>query len=104
MTPIRIAAALLLSLSSAGAATQAAAQNPICGKRDSLVAQLERKYGEARQAVGLQGDNVIVEVYASPDTGTWTILFTRPNGVACAMAAGEAWSAETGVARRGAPT
>lgn len=31
-----------------------------------------------------------IEVYASPD-GTWTIVTTRPDGMSCLMAAGQAW-------------
>jgi len=29
------------------------------------------------------------------DTGAWTIIVTRPDGVSCAVAAGEAWLEET---------
>jgi hypothetical protein len=102
MISTRLTAASLVAASIVVVAP-AHAQQPLCGERASLVTQLERKYGEARRAVGLQGGSVMLEVFASNDTGTWTILLTRPDGVTCAMAAGEAWREENGAARRDPP-
>ena len=65
----------------------------VCGKRDAIVAQLERKYGETRRSVGLQQDRAVVEVYASDETGSWTILVTDTDGKSCLMAAGDAFEA-----------
>lgn len=79
-----LAAALALS---AGAAQ---AQQP-CGPRAEIVAQLEQKYGETRRGVGLQNRGAVTEVFASAETGTWTIMVTRPDGVSCLIGAGEAW-------------
>jgi hypothetical protein len=67
----------------------------ICGERDAIVAQLERKYGETRRSVGLQEGRAVVEVYASDKTGSWTILVTDTRGRSCLMAAGEAFEALT---------
>lgn len=70
----------------------AAAQNRMnCGVRDSLVARLAEKYGEQQTGAGLGGANAMLEVWTSPETGTWTILLTRPNGVSCIVAAGRHW-------------
>ena len=33
----------------------------------------------------------MLELYASPETGTWTILVPLPNGLSCLVASGEAW-------------
>ncbi|MFN3614512.1 MAG: hypothetical protein ACK4WC_08130, partial [Rubrimonas sp.] len=52
------------------------------------------KYGETRRAAGLQNRGSVTEIFASEKTGTWTIIVTRPDGVACAVAAGEAWQQE----------
>ncbi len=62
-----------------------------CAPRDQIVTQLEKKYGETRRGAGLQNRGSVTEVFASAETGTWTILVTRPDGVSCAVAAGEAW-------------
>lgn len=72
------------------AAAPATAQ-PACGPRDAIVEALERKYGETRQGMGLQDDSGVVEIFASAETGTWTILVTLPSGIACLVSAGENW-------------
>lgn len=66
----------------------------VCGERDSIIAQLEKKYGETRRSVGLQQGRGVVEVYASEETGSWTILMTDTRGKTCLMAAGEAFQIE----------
>jgi len=62
-----------------------------CGDRNAMVEQLSRTYGEIRQGAGLAGQAALFEVWASNATGTWTILKTTPNGVACVVAVGENW-------------
>jgi hypothetical protein len=75
-------------------AAPAMAQNPNCADRNQIVARLAKDYGETLQSVGMNGDNAVLEIYASEDTGTWTILVTRPDGVACMIAAGEMWEGD----------
>ena len=60
-----------------------------CGDRNAMVEQLSRTYGEARKGAGLAGQTALFEVWASNATGSWTILKTTPNGMACVVAAGE---------------
>ena len=74
-----------------GAPLGASAQQASCAKRDMIVERLATKYGESRQSAGLNQNNGMVEVFASDETGTWTILVTMPNGISCLMAAGKAW-------------
>lgn len=64
-----------------------------CAQRTSIVDTLANKYGEARQSIGLGANNAMVEVFASPTTGTWTILVSMPNGVSCLVASGQAFEA-----------
>ena len=66
----------------------------VCGQRDTIIAQLEKKYGETRRSLGLQEGRGVVEVYASVKTGSWTITVTDTRGTMCLMAAGEAFQAE----------
>ncbi len=95
MKCIKIATIVATGLIS-GIATQAHAQSGAsCANRDLIVDRLETKYGETRQSAGLNQNNGMVEVFASDDTGTWTILVTMPNGMSCLMAAGKAWQGET---------
>ncbi|MEE4121091.1 MAG: hypothetical protein V2I65_18995 [Paracoccaceae bacterium] len=74
------------------AASVEAQQNPqTCGQREAIVKQLAEGYGESRQSIGLRSDNAVMEVFASEDTGTWTITVTMPNGLMCLVATGRAF-------------
>ncbi len=88
-----------LGLTCSGSIAQA--QGASCANRDTIVERLSSKYGETRQSAGLNQNNGMVEVFASSETGTWTILVTMPTGVSCLMAAGRAWQ---GLADLEAPT
>lgn len=92
-TPCLILAAALAACASGAAAQQTG--TAACAPRADIVSQLEKKYGETRRAAGLQNRGSVTEVFASQQTGTWTIIVTRPDGTACAVAAGEAWLEET---------
>lgn len=65
----------------------------VCGARDDMVAGMEARYQEVPEALGLSNAGTLVEVLVSPDGRTWTIISTLPNGLACAIAAGEHWGA-----------
>ena len=67
------------------------AQAAQCGDRDVVVAHLADRFGEVRQSAGLADPQTLVEVFASEDTGTWTIIVTRAGGPACILAAGVAY-------------
>lgn len=62
-----------------------------CAPRDVVLDRLASKFGESRQSIGLGPNNQMVEVFASADTGTWTITVTRPTGVTCLIASGQAF-------------
>jgi hypothetical protein len=71
-----------------------------CAERAALVERLKKGLGEVRQAMGLNRANAIVEVFASAETGTWTILVTTPNGISCLVANGDLWESQNGPLRR----
>lgn len=74
------------------AAQQATAQNARnCGPRDAVVERLASGYGETRHSMGLGANNAVVEVFASQDTGTWTITVTMPSGITCLVASGQSF-------------
>lgn len=62
-----------------------------CAKRDQVVRKLEEKFGETLRSIGLHQTDGVVEVYSSDETGTWTILMTRPDGVSCLISSGQMW-------------
>lgn len=72
--------------------TQASAQaQPNCGPRDAVIKKLAEGYGETRQSVGIGSNNAMVEVFASDETGSWTILVTQPTGLTCLVASGQSF-------------
>lgn len=62
-----------------------------CGPRELVVDRLADGYGETRQSMGLGANNSVVEVFASDESGTWTITVTSPNGMTCLVASGQAF-------------
>ena len=78
----------------------AEAQTRPCADRATVVERLEKRFGEVRQAMGLNRANSLVELFASAETGTWTIVVTTPNGKSCLIASGDLWESQTGPLRR----
>lgn len=83
-------AAVSIALIASTPLAEAQTQSP-CAERNQLVLRLEERYGETLQSMGLNQNNSLLEVYASEETGTWTILMTRPDGLSCLIAAGQMW-------------
>ncbi len=83
-----IIATLALSLLTGAAAAQT---RSICGARSQIVDTLTGRFGETARSWGMGPDNRIIEVYASDETGTWTITVTAPDGTTCLVAAGQHW-------------
>ncbi len=74
------------------AATHAFGQtNRNCGQRALVIERLADRYGESRQSIGLGTNNQVVEVFASLETGTWTITVTNPAGMTCLVASGQSF-------------
>lgn len=84
--------AVLMGLLALGA-TGARAQQSACAPRDQVVAKLAERYGETRRSVGLGSDNAVMEVFASTETGSWTITVTSVTGLTCLIASGQAFEA-----------
>ncbi|WP_299375168.1 hypothetical protein [uncultured Tateyamaria sp.] len=82
------AVALATSVMTSAAAAQ---QSRNCGPRDIVVTRLAEGYGETRQSMGLGANNAVIEVFASDESGTWTITVTTPNGMTCLVASGQAF-------------
>ncbi|MFU1478014.1 hypothetical protein ACM25N_10010 [Roseovarius sp. C7] len=66
-------------------------QTQRCAPRDMVVDRLAKKYGESRQSMGLGANNAVIEVFASPSSGSWTITVTTPQGITCLVASGQAY-------------
>ena len=73
------------------AAQQLQAQTSNCAPRADALRRLTETYGETRRGIGMVQQGAVMEVFASDDTGTWTITVTMPDGMTCLVAAGEAY-------------
>ena len=60
-----------------------------CAKRTQMIVRLNERFGESLQSMGLTANGQIIETFAHPDNGTWTILLTFPNGTSCMVASGQ---------------
>ncbi len=76
-------------------AATAQAQVQPCAERDKVIQRLNNKYGETVRSMGLGANNGMMEVYASEETGTWTITVTMPDGQTCLIASGQAFEGIT---------
>ncbi len=72
-------------------ATQSMAQAANCAPHDVVVQRLAAGYGESRQSIGVGANNTVVEVFASLETGSWTITVTAAGGLTCMVASGQAF-------------
>ena len=82
--------AIILTLTLLSLATPATAQM-VCGDHDTLVDILNKDHTEVRTGSGLAEGQMLIEIFVSEDTGSWTILSTTPEDIACIMAVGHTW-------------
>ncbi|MBI4185213.1 MAG: hypothetical protein HY521_14575 [Proteobacteria bacterium] len=68
----------------------AGAQQVACGEREQIAKALAQSYEEHPIARGLASGGVMIEVLAA-ESGSFTVLLTRPNGLSCLITAGEYW-------------
>lgn len=59
-----------------------------CADRESVVAQLEDRFGERRILMGLQSRNSLLEVWGSDASGSFTVIITRADSTSCVVASG----------------
>ena len=71
----------------AATAPPAAAQG--CAPRDHIVEKLENRYSESLVGAGLQGRaQAMLEVWSNPESGSFTVLLTSPEGTSCIISHG----------------
>ena len=61
----------------------------VCGEREGMIGFLAAEFGEHRRAGGLVPGNRMMELFVSEENGTWTLMISAPNGVACLVATGD---------------
>jgi hypothetical protein len=80
---------LLLVAATVLSATPSVAQTA-CGDRAKFIETLSRKFDEMPSAFGIAGQKNLIELFVSK-SGSWTMLMTRPSGMACIIATGQSW-------------
>jgi len=80
----------ILSLLFSAVAAPASAAS--CAPNDVVVSRLADQYGESRQSGGLAENGALMEVFANPETGTWTVTITTADGTTCVIATGHAYT------------
>ena len=60
--------------------------------RAEVVKLLGEKYDEKPVAIGLTETGGVIEVFATRDGATWTMVLTTPNGLSSLIASGESWT------------
>ncbi|WP_240790358.1 hypothetical protein [Rhodobacter sp. SY28-1] len=68
---------------------------PQCDSREAVISLLADRYGETRRSVGIAGQAAVMELFASQETGTWSITMTLPHGMMCLMASGSNYETVT---------
>ncbi|MEM1352379.1 MAG: hypothetical protein AAGF27_08535 [Pseudomonadota bacterium] len=81
----------LVATALVAAPTTLVAQTANCGLRVQVIEKLQSKYDEHLTAGGLQSvsdKQSVMEIWASSETGTFTVLLTNPQGISCVVAVG----------------
>lgn len=91
---LRVFGAGLLALTLLLAASAARAE-PACASHEAVSKQLEQRHAEVPIAMGLANSGKLVQVFASADGVSWTVVLTEPDGTSCIAAAGRYWQPVT---------
>ena len=91
LTPAVLVGMLSLTSSASAQPSPQTALTPACHSHADLTEMLEQKFAEQPNALGLQANGHLVEVFVSNDGTSWTIVVTRPDGWSCIIAVGQHW-------------
>ena len=75
---------------------------PACQTHDEIMRMLNQEFAEVPAALGLHSNGQLLQMLASRDGTTWTIVPTRPDGVSCSRGSGSALGGRAGSGARAA--
>jgi hypothetical protein len=84
---------LLLTAAIGSCAAQAQQPQPQCGDLQQIARHLAARFGEQPTARAVGAGGALFHVFASPASGSWTILRTEGHGPSCIVASGDGWEA-----------
>ena len=95
MRPLIAMTGLFVAAISASAVAQDQAPSGVpCDVRTDVVQKLADQFGETQREIGLVPQRgVIMELFASGDGQTWTLMLSFPDGNSCLFASGTDWGA-----------
>lgn len=68
-----------------------AQQGTQCGPFAEMQKALKERFNETPAGYGQVNERAVIELFTSPDGGTWTILAIGADGKACFLSAGKDW-------------
>jgi hypothetical protein len=74
----------------------APAQSQVCAPYESVRRALFEQHGEAAVGAGHDDRELVVQLFATADGATWTLVVVRPDGIACLVASGREWRSIAG--------
>lgn len=80
---------IALALLASCVAVPAVAETPTCRGSDETYAILMGDHKERRVSIGVDKEGYAMsEIWANPETGTWTVLMTSPTKISCIVLSG----------------
>lgn len=67
--------------------------DPYCDHRASVIINLIEEYAEDLALSAFTPEGRHLDLWASDAAGTWTVIYTRKDGVACVVGSGIGWDA-----------
>ena len=68
---------------------------PPCASHEAVSKQLEQRHAEVPVAMGLAASGKLLQVFASADGASWTVVLIEPDGTSCIAASGQYWQTVT---------
>ena len=86
---MKIGTTLAIGLLVSGLAGATTASAATCADRTAVVDRLQARFGEAPVANAISASNNVLEVFAKPNSETWTVLLSLPaQQLTCLVASG----------------
>ena len=64
---------------------------PHCAAHATLAASLTADFNEVQVASRTSGSGLVMQIFASEEMGTWTVVHAGADGVSCVVASGTGW-------------
>ena len=87
---MRMALAALCGAIAVSSSSSTSVAQVQCAAYKQMVGLLTKKFSEAPLAMGTVNEDRLMQLFVS-EGGSWTIIVTKADGMACILAAGQNW-------------